>query len=98
MLEMIIMIGVIVCVICAITTILGWARCNPTFKGIIISLIFGIVDDAARRQFTEVLLIIGRKMGKTLLVAAIAGGNGACKVFAHGDPPDGHTYSIYIIA
>ena len=38
----------------------------------LISLIFGIVDDAARRQFTEVLLVIGRKMGKTLLVAAIA--------------------------
>lgn len=38
----------------------------------VISLIFGIVDDAARRQFTEVLLVIGRKMGKTLLVAAIA--------------------------
>ena len=37
-----------------------------------ISLIFGIVDDAARRQFAEVLLVIGRKMGKTLLVAAIA--------------------------
>ena len=38
----------------------------------VISLIFGIVDDSARRQFTEVLLVIGRKMGKTLLVAAIA--------------------------
>ena len=38
----------------------------------VISLIFGIVDDGARRQFTEVLLVIGRKMGKTLLVAAIA--------------------------
>ena len=38
----------------------------------LISLIFGIVDDAARRQFTEVILVIGRKMGKTLLVAAIA--------------------------
>lgn len=37
-----------------------------------ISLIFGIVDVRARRQFTEVLLVIGRKMGKTLLVAAIA--------------------------
>ena len=37
-----------------------------------ISLIFGIVDSQARRQFAEVLLVIGRKMGKTLLVAAIA--------------------------
>ena len=38
----------------------------------VISLIFGIVDDGARRQFAEVLMVIGRKMGKTLLVAAIA--------------------------
>ena len=38
----------------------------------VISLIFGIVDAQARRQFAEVLLVIGRKMGKTLLVAAIA--------------------------
>ena len=38
----------------------------------VISLIFGIVDDHVRRQFAEVLLVIGRKMGKTLLVAAIA--------------------------
>ena len=38
----------------------------------VISLIFGIVDSGARRQFAEVLLVIGRKMGKTLLVAAIA--------------------------
>ena len=37
----------------------------------VISLIFGIVDAGARRQFAEVLLVIGRKMGKTLLVAAI---------------------------
>ena len=38
----------------------------------VISLIFGIVDSGARRQFAEVLMVIGRKMGKTLLVAAIA--------------------------
>ena len=38
----------------------------------VISLIFGIVDSGARRQFAEVLLVIGRKMGKTLLVGAIA--------------------------
>ena len=38
----------------------------------VISLIFGIVDSGAKRQFAEVLLVIGRKMGKTLLVAAIA--------------------------
>ena len=37
-----------------------------------ISLIFGIVDAQGRRQFTEVFWLIGRKMGKTLLAAAIA--------------------------
>ena len=37
-----------------------------------IELIFGIVDSDGRRQFTEVFWLIGRKMGKTLLAAAIA--------------------------
>ena len=37
-----------------------------------ISLIFGIVDAGARRQFAEVFWVIARKMGKTLLAAAIA--------------------------
>ena len=37
-----------------------------------ITLIFGIVDAEARRQFVEVFMVIGRKMGKTLLTAAIA--------------------------
>lgn len=36
-----------------------------------ISLLYGIVDGSGRRQFTEVALFIGRKMGKTLLAAAI---------------------------
>lgn len=37
-----------------------------------ISLIFGIVDASGRRQFVEVFWVIARKMGKTLLAAAIA--------------------------
>ena len=37
-----------------------------------ISLIFGIVDAGGRRQFVEVFWVIARKMGKTLLAAAIA--------------------------
>lgn len=37
-----------------------------------LSVVFGIVDDTGSRQFREVLLIIGRKNGKTLLAAAIA--------------------------
>lgn len=36
-----------------------------------LSLIFGIVDENGRRQFTEVVLVVGRKCGKTLLAAAI---------------------------
>lgn len=37
-----------------------------------ISMIFGIVDVSGRRQFVEVFWVIARKMGKTLLAAAIA--------------------------
>ena len=37
-----------------------------------IALIFGIVDGTGRRQFVQVFWAIGRKMGKTLLTAAIA--------------------------
>ena len=52
-----------------------------------ISAVFGIVDNNHNRQFREVVLIIGRKNGKSLLAAAIAkyiwwqeGGYGA-KIF-----------------
>ena len=37
-----------------------------------ISMIFGIVDGAGKRQFREVFMVVGRKQGKTLLAAAIA--------------------------
>ena len=37
-----------------------------------ISTMFGIVNEAGLRQFHEVVLIMGRKNGKTLLAAAIA--------------------------
>lgn len=37
-----------------------------------LSVIFGIVDKEGNRQFREVLLIVGRKSGKTLLASAIA--------------------------
>ena len=36
-----------------------------------ISVIFGVVDENGIRQFTEVFMVIGRKMGKTLFAAAI---------------------------
>lgn len=36
-----------------------------------LSLVYGIVDGSGKRQFTEVALFIGRKMGKTLIAAAI---------------------------
>lgn len=38
----------------------------------LIAAIFGIVDEKGRRQFWEVLLVIGRKDGKSLLGSAIA--------------------------
>jgi len=38
----------------------------------LISLIFGITDEAGTRQFREVFLVVARKNGKTLLAAAIA--------------------------
>lgn len=37
-----------------------------------LSVLFGIVDETGARQFREVLLVIGRKNGKTLLAACIA--------------------------
>ena len=37
-----------------------------------LAVVFGIMDKDGNRQFREVLLVIGRKNGKTLLAAAIA--------------------------
>lgn len=37
-----------------------------------LSVVFGVVDKEGNRQFREIVLIIGRKNGKTLLAAAIA--------------------------
>lgn len=37
-----------------------------------LSVIFGIVDEQGNRQFREVVMIVGRKNGKTLLAAIIA--------------------------
>lgn len=37
-----------------------------------LAVIFGIMDDEGRRQFREIVIIIGRKNGKTLLAAGIA--------------------------
>lgn len=36
-----------------------------------LSLIFGVLDHNGRRQFTEVFMILGRKMGKTLFASAV---------------------------
>lgn len=38
----------------------------------LVSVIFGIVDEDGVRTFSEILIIIGRKNGKTLLAAAIS--------------------------
>lgn len=46
-----------------------------------LSLIFGIVDASGHRQFTEVVLVVGRKQGKTLL----AGGIGTYVAYVAGE-------------
>ena len=46
-----------------------------------LSLIFGIVDNTGKRQFSEVFWTIGRKQGKTLLAAAC----GAYMAYAAGE-------------
>lgn len=46
-----------------------------------IACLFGLVDADGSRHFREVVLIIGRKNGKTLLAAAIA----ACAVYIDGE-------------
>lgn len=51
-----------------------WERAN-------ISLIFGIVDEEGLRQFTEVMWLVGRKQGKTLL----AGGIGNYMAYVAGE-------------
>ena len=38
----------------------------------LLSVLFGVMDDTDHRQFREVVVIIARKNGKTLLAAAIA--------------------------
>lgn len=37
----------------------------------LMSLIFGVVDAEGKRQFTEVFIVVGRKMGKTLIAAGV---------------------------
>ncbi len=41
------------------------------FQKAMISCIFGVVDLDGKRQFREVFIVMGRKMGKTLLMAGI---------------------------
>lgn len=56
----------------------------------LISVIFGIVDANGNRQFREVLLVVGRKNGKSLLAAAII----ACALFIDGE----YGAKIYCVA
>ena len=41
------------------------------FQRFVVATIFGWVDDDGKRQYQEVLMVIGRKNGKTTLCAAI---------------------------
>ena len=56
----------------------------------IISLIFGIVDDKNYRQFREILIVVGRKCGKSLLASGIM------EYVAYLD--DGYGNDIYCLA
>lgn len=55
-----------------------------------VSVLFGILDSKGNRQFREIILIIGRKNGKTLFAAAIA----AYVVFLDGE----YGAKVYFIA
>lgn len=55
-----------------------------------VSVLFGILDSKGNRQFREIVLIIGRKNGKTLFAAAIA----AYVVFLDGE----YGAKVYFIA
>lgn len=55
-----------------------------------VSLIFGIVDESGARQFREVLLIVARKNGKSLLASAIMA------YMAYAD--DEYGAELYVIA
>ena len=67
----------------AIKFIEGWCRHHEGSLGgkkivleewqkAFLSVLFGVVDKDGNRQFREILLVIARKNGKTLLAAAIA--------------------------
>lgn len=57
-----------------------------------ISVLFGIVDKDGNRQFREVLLVIGRKNGKTLLAASISA------YCAYMDDPPEYGGRVYMAA
>ena len=51
------------------------------YQKAMISCIFGIVDHEGKRQFREIFIVLGRKMGKTLVAAAII----AYEAYADGE-------------
>lgn len=57
------------------------------FQQFIVNITYGFVDDGGNRQFNEVLVIMGRKNGKTSLVAAleqymlVADGEGSPQIY-----------------
>ncbi len=55
-----------------------------------LSVVFGIMDETGRRQFREIILIIGRKQGKT----AIMSGIGCYHLFVDG----GYGSRVYVCA
>ena len=47
------------------------AICLELWQKAMLSCIYGLVDDKGQRQFREILLVVGRKNGKTKLASAI---------------------------
>jgi phage terminase large subunit-like protein len=54
-----------------------------------LSVVFGVVNREGLRQFREILLVVGRKNGKTLLDAAVA-----CNIMFNDDEYGGRAYFI----
>ena len=61
-----------------------------TWQKAFLSVVFGIMDETGKRQFREIILIIGRKQGKT----AIMSGIGCYHLFVDG----GYGARVYVCA
>ena len=61
-----------------------------TWQKAFLSVVYGIMDEAGHRQFTEIVLVIGRKQGKTALMSGV----GCHHLFVDG----GYGARVYVCA